>query len=125
MGDFVDVILSKVVTPPGGGNQYGQSQTIISNVKVLAIDFSTGKFPSEPTNRTESYCYKDGTAAIDNTTVAQWANLAVGTKCPTGWEDVSGSGPLITDFPTFFKFCTINQANQGTGGAVICQGSKQ
>ena len=94
-------------------------------VQVLATDFSTGKFPSEPTNRTESYCYKDGTAAIDNTTVAQWANLAVGTKCPTGWEDVSGSGPLITDFPTFFKFCTINQANQGTGGAVICQGSKQ
>lgn len=49
-GDFVDVILSKVVTPPGGGNQYGQSQTIVSNVKVLAIDIVMEDAHEKPKN---------------------------------------------------------------------------
>lgn len=91
-------------------------------VTVIATDFATGKFPTEPTTRSEKYCYKDGTTAIGNTTVGDWAALSSG--CPSGWANVDGVAPTVSDTATFFKFCTINQANQGTGGAVICQGSR-
>ncbi len=49
-GDYVDVILSKSVSPASGA-QYGKSRTIISNVKVLAIDVQmadTHEKPKDP-----------------------------------------------------------------------------
>ncbi|MBY0272807.1 MAG: Flp pilus assembly protein CpaB [Alphaproteobacteria bacterium] len=36
-GDYVDVLLSKVVTS-GPSNSYGQTTTVVSNIKVLALD---------------------------------------------------------------------------------------
>lgn len=38
-GDNVDVILSKTISN-SVGNQYGQSKTIVNNVKILALDFN-------------------------------------------------------------------------------------
>jgi len=48
-GDYVDVILSKSVTP-ASGSQYGQSTTIVKNVKVLAIDVETASAQGKPKN---------------------------------------------------------------------------
>ena len=36
-GDYVDVLVSKVVSP-SGGNSYGQTTAVVSNIKVLALD---------------------------------------------------------------------------------------
>ncbi len=49
-GDYVDVILSKSVSPPGGTTQYGESKTIASNVKVLAIDIEMSDAHEKPKN---------------------------------------------------------------------------
>lgn len=49
-GDYVDVISSRVITPTGGGNQYGDSRTIVSNVKVLAIDVEMIDTHEKPKN---------------------------------------------------------------------------
>ena len=46
-GDFVDVILSKRITPESGG-EYGNSQTIVSNVKVLAMDIELSSPDEKP-----------------------------------------------------------------------------
>jgi pilus assembly protein CpaB len=46
-GDYVDVILSKSVTPTGGA-QFGQSKTIVSKVKVLAIDTELSDLHEKP-----------------------------------------------------------------------------
>lgn len=37
-GDYVDVVVGKLVSPASGGNQYGQGRVIVQNVKVLAVD---------------------------------------------------------------------------------------
>lgn len=89
-------------------------------VTVAATDFATGTFPTEPSTRTEKYCYKDGTAAILNPVPGDWVP-ATPVACPTGWANVSGSAPTVAATATFFKFCTINEAKN----AVICQGSRQ
>jgi len=36
-GDYVDVLVSKVVSP-SGGSSYGQTTAVVSNVRVLALD---------------------------------------------------------------------------------------
>ncbi len=36
--DYVDVIVGKLASPSGGGDNYGQGRIVVSNVKVLAID---------------------------------------------------------------------------------------
>jgi len=46
-GDLVDVILSKRITPEGGG-EYGSSQTIATNVKVLAMDIDLSAPADKP-----------------------------------------------------------------------------
>ncbi len=46
-GDYVDVILSKVISP-ASGNQYGQSRTVLRNVKVLAIDIKMAESHEKP-----------------------------------------------------------------------------
>lgn len=97
--------------------------TSASYDEIIATDFATGKFPSEPSGRTEKYCYKDGAAVIANPAVADWVVTGAAVACPTGWTDVSGVAtfPTVPTTATFFKFCTVNQAKD----AVICQGSKQ
>ncbi len=84
-------------------------------VTVAGTDFATGNFPTEPSTRTEKYCYIDGTTAIANPAV--WT----GTACPTGWANVSGVAPTVAATATFFKFCSENEAKAN----VICQGSRQ
>ncbi len=46
-GDVVDVILSKRVTPEGG-SEYGSSKTIVSDVKVLAMDIDLSAPADKP-----------------------------------------------------------------------------
>jgi pilus assembly protein CpaB len=46
-GDYVDVILSKRVTPEGG-SEYGNSETIVTNVKVLAMDIDLSAPADKP-----------------------------------------------------------------------------
>lgn len=91
---------------------------------ISASDFAGGVIPSEPTTRTEKYCYTDGTATIANPTVGQFT----GSTCPnagsgngTGWMSVSGAAPTVSATATFFRVCTLNEAKT----AVSCVGSKQ
>ncbi|OJW51453.1 MAG: Flp pilus assembly protein CpaB [Alphaproteobacteria bacterium 41-28] len=48
-GDYVDVILSKSVTPAAGA-QFGESKTIATKVKVLAIDTELSDTHEKPKN---------------------------------------------------------------------------
>lgn len=89
---------------------------------IALTDFATGKAPTEPTGRTEKYCYVDGAAAIANPIV--WT----GSACPAsgGWANIDGVVPTVAGCPaactaTFFKVCTVNEAKT----AVICYGSRQ
>ncbi len=96
---------------------------------LAATDFSTGAFPVEPvTGRAAKYCYQDSTTTpVANPSVANWGTLNA-AGCPTApgtWVTANGVGPSVTAGALYFKFCTINEANQGAGGAVICQGSRQ
>lgn len=82
---------------------------------IVATDFGTGKFPKEPTVRTEKYCYIDGIAAINNPSV--WT----GTACPAGWQDINGTAPIVSANAAYFKICTVNEAKT----EIICYGSRQ
>lgn len=83
---------------------------------IAATDFATGKFPKEPTTRSEKYCYSDGTAVITNPAV--WAAT---DACPANWQNIDGAAPTVTSGATFFKVCTVNEAKTD----VICYGSRQ
>ena len=97
-------------------------------VTVAVTDLAAGAFPSEPTSRTEKYCYTDGTAAIANPTLAQWVTTPTSTACPTAgsgngtaWMNVSAAAPTVSATATFFKFCTYDQAK----AVIFCVGSRQ
>ena len=96
----------------------GTSSTYIG--PIAATDFATGKFPSEPTSRTEHYCYKEGTTAIPNPPI--WNGTAcLGDEEDSTWRDVSGRAPSLAGTATYFKVCTMNDKLD----AVICYGSRQ
>jgi prepilin-type N-terminal cleavage/methylation domain-containing protein len=85
---------------------------------IFPTDFATGVFPTEPTGRTEKYCYDDDTVSIPNPAVSAWAGPVA---CPTGWNNVSGAVPAVSGTATYFKLCTVNEAKS----AVICRGNRQ
>lgn len=47
-GDYVDVVVGKLITPATGGNQYGQGSIIAENVKVLAVDIEMADKHEKP-----------------------------------------------------------------------------
>lgn len=50
-GDYVDVLLSKVITS-GSSNSYGQTTTVVRNIKVLALDTVMSESTPKPVNVT-------------------------------------------------------------------------
>ncbi len=47
-GDRVDVILTHELLPPGGGREMQASETVLSDIRVLAVDQSTNDQSTEP-----------------------------------------------------------------------------
>ncbi|MDZ4323193.1 MAG: Flp pilus assembly protein CpaB, partial [Alphaproteobacteria bacterium] len=52
-GDYVDVLLSKTVTP-SAAQQYGQTTAVVNNIKVLALDTVMGESTQKPVTSTTS-----------------------------------------------------------------------
>ncbi|HUX78879.1 MAG TPA: Flp pilus assembly protein CpaB [Alphaproteobacteria bacterium] len=69
-GDRVDVILSKSMSPAGGGAQYGESKLVASNVKVLALDIELGDTHEKPKAAPHVVTLQVSTAEAERITAA-------------------------------------------------------